>query len=87
MDCYPSQPSDEEIKVYENFRMPYKHQTYRLTSQEKQYGKLNWQDIDSADLQWWKLASMPLEDSLIFKLEKDYGIISIHKVRLNYLSH
>ncbi len=79
VDCSPSQPSDDQIQVYENFRMPYIHQTYRLTNQEKQYGKLNWLDIDSADFQWDLLASIPLAERLIFKLEEDYGIIFIHE--------
>ncbi len=79
VDCSPSQPSDDQIQVYENFRMPYIHQTYRLTNQEKQYGKLNWLDIDSADFQWGTLETIPLEERLIFKLEEDYGIIFIHE--------
>ncbi len=79
VDCSPSQPADDQIQVYENFRMPYIHQTYRLTNQEKQYGKLNWLDIDSADFQWDTLESIPLEERLIFKLEEDYGIILIHE--------
>ena len=34
VDCSPSQPSDDEIKVYEDYRMPYIHQTYKLTDKE-----------------------------------------------------
>ncbi|MGI3094439.1 hypothetical protein ACRTEP_23795 [Vibrio diabolicus] len=49
LDCSPSQPSDDEIKVYEDYRMPYIHQTYKLTDKEKQYGKLNWLDIESPE--------------------------------------
>ncbi len=85
VDCSPSQPADDQIQVYENFRMPYIHQTYRLTNQEKQYGKLNWLDIDSADFQWEKLESIPLEERLIFKLEEDYGIIFIHESVIDLL--
>ncbi|TOD89739.1 hypothetical protein, partial [Vibrio parahaemolyticus] len=47
VDCSPSQPTDDQIKVYEDYRMPYIHQTYKLTDKEKQYGKLNWLDIES----------------------------------------
>lgn len=41
VDNSPSQPSDEQLEVYDNYRMPYIQQTYRLTDKEKQFGKLN----------------------------------------------
>ncbi len=85
VDCSPSQPSEDEILVYENFRMPYIHQTYRLTNQEKQYGKLNWLDIQSADFQWDRLQDIPLEQRLIFKLEEDFGIVFIHQSIIDLL--
>ncbi len=66
VDCSPSQPSDEQIQVYENFRMPYIHQTYLLTNHEKQYGKLNWLEIDSADFQWDTLAMYSIRRALDF---------------------
>ncbi|OCH07666.1 hypothetical protein [Aliivibrio fischeri] len=79
IDCSPSQPSDEQIKVFENFRMPYIHQTYRLTNEEKQYGKLNWLDLNSVDLDFSRLNNIPLEERLIFKLEEDFGYVFIHE--------
>ena len=79
VDCSPSQPSDDEIKVYEDYRMPYIHQTYKLTDKEKQYGKLNWLDIESTEFDFSKLESISLEDRLIFKLEEDFGLVFIHK--------
>lgn len=79
IDCSPSQPTDEKIKVFENFRMPYIHQTYRLTNEEKQYGKLNWLDLNSVDLDYSRLDNTPLEDRLIFKLEEDFGYVFIHE--------
>ncbi len=85
VDCSPSQPSEDEILVYENFRMPYIHQTYRLTNQEKQYGKLNWLDIQSADFQWDRLQDIPLEQRLIFKLEEDFGIVMVHQTVIDLL--
>ncbi len=79
VDCSPSQPTDEQIKVFENFRMPYIHQTYRLTNEEKQYGKLNWLDLNSVDLDFSRLDNIPLEERLIFKLEEDFGYVFIHE--------
>ncbi|WP_072054263.1 hypothetical protein [Aliivibrio fischeri] len=79
VDCSPSQPTDEQIKVFENFRMPYIHQTYRLTNEEKQYGKLNWLDLNSVDLDFSRLNNIPLEERLIFKLEEDFGYVFIHE--------
>ena len=79
VDCSPSQPSDDEIKVYEDYRMPYIHQTYKLTDKEKQYGKLNWLDIESTEFDFSKLENISLEDRLIFKLEEDFGLVFIHK--------
>ena len=78
-DCSPSQPSDDEIRVYEDYRMPYIHRGYRLTDKEKQYGKLNWLDIESTEFDFSKLESISLEDRLIFKLEEDFGLVFIHK--------
>ncbi|WP_425666557.1 hypothetical protein ACPUEJ_05010 [Vibrio tubiashii] len=79
VDCSPSQPSDDQIKVYEDYRMPYIHQTYKLTDKEKQYGKLNWLDVDSTEFDFSKLEHVPLEERLIFKLEEDYGLVFIHE--------
>ena len=79
IDSSPSQPTDEQIKVFENFRMPYIHQTYRLTNEEKQYGKLNWLDLNSVDLDFSRLDNIPLEERLIFKLEEDFGYVFIHE--------
>ncbi|MGF1902788.1 hypothetical protein [Aliivibrio sifiae] len=79
VDCSPSQPTDDQIKVFENFRMPYIHQTYRLTNEEKQYGKLNWLDLNSVDLDFSRLDNIPLEERLIFKLEEDFGYVFIHE--------
>ncbi len=79
IDCSPSQPTDEQIKVFENFHMPYIHQTYRLTNEEKQYGKLNWLDLNSVDLDFSRLDNIPLEERLIFKLEEDFGYVFIHE--------
>ena len=78
VDCSPSQPSKDQIKVFENFRMPYIHQTYRLTNEEKQYGKLNWLDLETAKLDFSRLEGVPLEERLIFKLEEDFGYLFIH---------
>ena len=78
-DCSPSQPSDDEIRVYEDYRMPYIHRDYRLTDKEKQYGKLNRLDIESTEFDFSKLENISLEDRLIFKLEEDFGLVFIHK--------
>ncbi len=78
-DCSPSQPSDDEIRVYEDYRMPYIHRDYRLTDKEKQYGKLNWLDIESTEFDFSKLENISLEYRLIFKLEEDFGLVFIHK--------
>ncbi|GAA5648260.1 hypothetical protein [Vibrio proteolyticus] len=85
VDCSPSQPSDDQIKVYEDYRMPYIHQTYKLTDHEKQYGKLNWIDVESTEFDFSKLESIPLEQRLIFKLEEDYGLIFIHQSVIDLL--
>ncbi len=85
VDCSPSQPSDDEIKVYEDYRMPYIHQTYKLTDKEKQYGKLNWLDIESTEFDFSKLENTPLEERLIFKLEEDYGLVFIHQSVIDLL--
>ena len=79
VECSPSQPTDDQIKVFENFRMPYIHQTYRLTDEEKQYGKLNWLDLDTVELDFSRLENIPLEERLIFKLEEDFGYVFIHE--------
>ncbi|TOF61785.1 hypothetical protein CGJ18_24730, partial [Vibrio parahaemolyticus] len=73
-----SQPTDDQIRVYEDYRMPYTHQAYKLTDKEKQYGKLNWLDIESTEFDFSKLENIPLEERLIFKLEEDFGIVFIH---------
>ncbi|UUM32472.1 hypothetical protein [Vibrio japonicus] len=85
VDCSPSQPSDDQIKVYENYRMPYVHQTYKLTAQEKQYGKLNWLDIECTEFDFSILEGVPLEERLIFKLEEDYGLVFIHRSVIDLL--
>ena len=85
VDCSPSQPTDEEIKVYEDYRMPYIHQTYKLTDKEKQYGKLNWLDIESTEFDFSKLENIPLEERLIFKLEEDFGLVFIHQSVIDLL--
>lgn len=79
VDCSPSKPSEQQLLVYENFRMSYIHQTYRLTDREKQDGKLNWLDIDNIEFQWERLKAIPLEERLLFKLEEDFGVILIHE--------
>ncbi|NRA83801.1 MAG: hypothetical protein HRU22_08545 [Gammaproteobacteria bacterium] len=78
IDNSPSLPQDDEIKVFENFRMPYIHQTYRLTDQEKQLGQLNWLDLKTVALDFSRLDAVPLEERLLFKLEEDFGIVLIH---------
>ena len=85
VDCSPSQPEDDDIKVYENYRMPYIHQTYRLTNEEKQFGKLNWLDLDKVELDFTRLESIPLEERLIFKLEEDFGVVIIHNSVIDVL--
>ncbi len=85
VDCSPSQPSDDQIKVYEDYRMPYIHQTYKLTNQEKQFGKLNWIDAENTEFDFFKLESIPLEERLIFKLEEDYGLVFIHQSVIDLL--
>ena len=78
VDCSPSQPEYDQIKVYENFRMPYIHQTYRLTVESKQFGKLNWLDLNKVELDFSCLVDVPLEERLLFKLEEDFGYVFIH---------
>ena len=85
VDCSPSQPSDDQIKVYEDYRMPYIHQTYKLTNQEKQFGKLNWIDAENTEFDFSRLESIPLEERLIFKLEEDYGLVFIHQSVIDLL--
>ncbi|MDP2502242.1 hypothetical protein BCT47_24935 [Vibrio splendidus] len=85
VDCSPSQPSDDQIKVYEDYRMPYIHQTYKLTNQEKQFGQLNWIDVENTEFDFSKLESIPLEERLIFKLEEDYGLVFIHQSVIDLL--
>jgi len=85
VDCSPSQPEDDDIKVYENYRMPYIHQTYRLTNEEKQFGKLNWLDLDKVELDFTCLESVPLAERLIFKLEEDFGVVVIHNSVIDVL--
>lgn len=78
VDNSPNQPANDQLKVYENFRMPYIHQTYRLTQQDKQLGKLNWLDATTTEFDFSKLEQVPLEERLIFKLEEDFGQVFIH---------
>lgn len=85
VDCSPSQPSDDQIKVYEDYRMPYIHQTYKLTNQEKQFGKLNWIDAENTEFDFSKFENIPLEERLIFKLEEDYGLVFIHQSVIDLL--
>ena len=84
-DCSPSHSPDDEIKVYEDYRMSYIHQTYKLTDKEKQYGKLNWLDIESTEFDFFKLENIPLEERLIFKLEEDFGLVFIHQSVIDLL--
>lgn len=86
VDCSPSQPSDDQIKVYEDYRMLYIHQTYKLTNQEKQFGKLNWIDAENTEFDFSKLENIPLKDRLIFKLEEDYGLVFIHQSVIDLLN-
>ncbi|WP_261886078.1 hypothetical protein [Vibrio pomeroyi] len=86
VDCSPSQPSEDQIKVYEDYRMPYIHQTYKLTNQEKQFGKLNWIDAENTEFDFSKLDNIPLKDRLIFKLEEDYGLVFIHQSVIDLLN-
>ncbi|QUM80177.1 hypothetical protein HWV01_07715 [Moritella sp. 5] len=85
VDCSPSQPEDDDIKVHENYRMPYIHQTYSLTNEEKQFGKLNWLDLDKVELDFTRLESVPLAERLIFKLEEDFGVVVIHNSVIDVL--
>lgn len=85
VDCSPSQPAEDEIEVLDNYRMPYLHQTYALTNQEKRYGKLNWIDANSTDFDFSKLETIPLEERLIFKLEEDFGLVFIHQSVIDVL--
>lgn len=85
VDNSPSQPSDEQLEVYDNYRMPYIQQTYRLTDKEKQFGKLNWLDTDSTEFDFSKLENIPVEQRLIFKLEEDFGLVFIHKSVIDLL--
>ncbi|MGR5286339.1 hypothetical protein ACP3V5_13530 [Vibrio maritimus] len=78
VDCSPSMPSEEQFLIYDNYRMPYIFQTYRLTDVEKIHGKLNWIDIENTEFDFTRLEGVPLEERLIFKLEEDYGIVFIH---------
>ncbi len=66
--------------------MLYIHQTYKLTDKEKQYGKLNWLDIESTEFDFSKLENIPLEERLIFKLEEDYGLVFIHQIAIDLLN-
>ncbi|MEZ8632440.1 hypothetical protein AB6D56_17965 [Vibrio lentus] len=86
VDCSPSQPSDDQIKVYEDYRMPYIRQTYKLTNQEKQFGKLSWLDAENTEFDFSRLESIPLEERLIFKLEEDYGLVFIHQSVIDLLN-
>ncbi|EGQ7900821.1 hypothetical protein H8Q53_004712, partial [Vibrio parahaemolyticus] len=52
---------------------------------EKQYGKLNWFDIESTEFDFSKLENIPLEERLIFKLEEDFGLIFIHQSVIDLL--
>ncbi|GAB7223121.1 hypothetical protein VoSk93_23370 [Vibrio owensii] len=65
--------------------MPYTHQTYKLTDKEKQYGKLNWLDIESTEFDFSKLDNVPLEQRLVFKLEEDFGLVFIHQSVIDLL--
>ncbi|WP_299020135.1 hypothetical protein [uncultured Photobacterium sp.] len=87
VDCSPSQPEDDQIKVYENFRMPYIHQTYRLTNEQKQYGKLNWLNLDEVELDFSILENVPLDERLMFKLEEDFGYVFIHNSVIELLKN
>lgn len=85
VDCSPSQPDEDEMKVHENFRMPYIHQVYKLTNEDKKYGKLNWIDLNNIDLDFSRLENAPLEERLIFKLEEDFGYVFIHESAIEAL--
>ncbi|MDF4809937.1 hypothetical protein P3536_18920 [Vibrio parahaemolyticus] len=56
-----------------------------MTDKEKQYGKLNWLDIESTEFDFSKLENIPLEERLIFKLEEDFGLIFIHQSVIDLL--
>ncbi|MDG2550310.1 hypothetical protein P7L93_24420, partial [Vibrio parahaemolyticus] len=57
----------------------------KLTDKEKQYGKLNWLDIESTEFDFSKLENIPLEERLIFKLEEDFGLVFIHQSVIDLL--
>ena len=56
-----------------------------MTDKEKQYGKLNWLDIESTEFDFSKLDNVPLEERLIFKLEEDFGLVFIHQSVIDLL--
>ena len=85
VDCSQSQPTDDQTKVYEDYPMPYIHQTYKLTDKEKQYGKLNWLDIETTEFDFSKLENFPLEERFIFKPEENFGLIFIHQSVIDLL--
>ncbi|MEL4426565.1 hypothetical protein AAEH84_12330 [Shewanella indica] len=85
VDNSPSQPSDEQLEVYENYRMTYIQQTYTMTDKAKQFGKLNWLDVDSTEFDFSKLENIPVEQRLIFKLEDDFGLVFIHQSVIDLL--
>lgn len=85
VDYSPSQPSEDNMKIYENFRMPYIHKTYRLTDEEKQFGQLNWLDLNNITLDFSRLAEVPLAERLLFKLEEDFGVVIIHNSIIDIL--
>ena len=78
VDRSPSQPDENDVKVSEYYRMVYIHQTYRLTDEEKQIGQLNWLDLEKIELDFSRLAEIPLAERLLFKLEEDLGVVMIH---------
>ncbi|TOP72521.1 hypothetical protein CGH10_24125, partial [Vibrio parahaemolyticus] len=55
------------------------------TDKEKQYGKLNWLDIESTEFDFSNLENIPLEERLIFKLEEDFGLVFIHQSVIDLL--
>ena len=65
--------------------MPYIHKTYRLTDEEKQFGQLNWLDLNNITLDFSRLAEVPLAERLLFKLEEDFGVVIIHNSIIDIL--
>lgn len=85
VDASVSRPSDEELVIFEDYRMPYIHQTFALTGQDKRNGKLNWLDANNTEFDFSSLEGLPLEQRLMFKLHEDYGLVFIHQSVIDLL--